>query len=470
MNPAQCSDLDPLSNDPVYLRLKEFVIESTGMAYYADKDTDLLRRIRYRLAKHNLEDCACYFELLHDPVRGPAETEALINEITIGETYFFRHNEHFDALRAVVLPDLIRRNSGTRRLRIWCAGCADGAEPYSLSILLRRELPHLLIGWEISILATDINRRYLEIAREGRYEQWSLRSISEQLRRECFETQGKQWKILPQYKAGVSFRFHNLVEDVVPLQLGDLAGFDLIICRNVMIYFSPKLMRRVVRRFHECLPAGGWLLVGPSEPNMTHFTSFCVVNAPGVTLYQKPADGSRLFAEPEQFTESASFALSSSESALPPSVAITVAPEPPIHAGVDAAVPTLDDLRRRADQGDWDNAVRCGKELIESDNLNALVHFQYALVLEQIGDPAESERSLRRAIYLDRQAVLAHYHLALLLRSRGDLDQAERYLQNTLTLLGVMRGEEILADADGLTAGELRKLTETQIENLRLRA
>lgn len=470
MNPATQPPFDPLFSDPLYPRLKEYLIESTGLAYYADKDADLARRIRRRLAAFGFEDCASYLELLRDPIRGPAETDALINEITIGETYFFRHREHFDALRDVVLPNLIARDTGQRRLRIWCAGCADGAEPYSLSILLRRELAHLLLGWEVSILGTDINRQLLSIAREGRYEQWSLRSTPDQLRRECFEGSGKQWTIAPEYKTGVSFQFHNLVEDVLPPQFNDSFAFDLLICRNVMIYFGPMLMRRVVRRFHDCLAPGGWLLVGPSEPNMTHFTSFRAVNAPGVTLYQKPG-----CAVPE-FTEE----VSSPEVSFP-DLAPQLAPLPEIPMPetmelsaigppTDRALPTLADLRQRADQGDWENAARCGKQLIECDNLNALAHFHYALVLEQMGDFVESERSLRRAIYLDRQAVLAHYHLALLLRSRGDLRQAERYFHNALNLLAAMAGDAILADADGITAIELRKLAQTQIENLRVQA
>ena len=278
---------DELLGDPVYPRLKEYLIEATGLAYYADKDADLARRIRRRLSGFGFEDCASYLDLLRDPARGAPEMDALVEEVTIGETYFFRHQEHFNALRDLVLPDLIARNAGQRRLRIWCAGCADGAEPYSLSILLRRELAQVLWGWDVSILGTDINRQCLATAREGRYEQWSLRSTPENMKQACFEESGKTWTIVPEYKAGLSFQFHNLVEDAFP-PLGEPSAFDLIICRNVMIYFAPNLMRRIVRRFHDCLAPGGWLLVGPSEPNMTHFTSFLAVNAPGVTLYQRP--------------------------------------------------------------------------------------------------------------------------------------------------------------------------------------
>jgi chemotaxis protein methyltransferase CheR len=460
---------DELLDDPLYSHLKEYLIESTGLAYYSDKDADLAPRIRRRLSDFSFHDCAAYLELLHDPVRGPAETEALIEAVTIGETYFFRHREHFDALRDLVLPDLIARNAANRRLRIWCAGCADGSEPYSLSILLRRELAHLLLGWEVSILGTDINRQYLASAREGKFEQWSLRSISEDLRSACFEEKGKQWVIAPAYKAGVSFQSHNLVEDGFPPQFNNPSAFDLIICRNVMIYFHPELMRSIVRRFHDCLAPGAWLLVGPSEPNMTCFTSFNAVNAPGVTLYQRPGRSARELAQAVWLPSLPSPVVPSR--LIPPPVVPSSenAEVPAIIPPKNSPIPTLDDLRQRADQGDWENAARCGRALIEFDNLNAQAHFHYALVLEQMGDYAESERSLRRAIYLNRQAVLAHYHLGLLLRSHGDPRQAKRSFNNALSLLAAPPDQKILRDADGITVDELKKLAQMQIKSLRVR-
>ena len=275
-----------LIDDPLYRRLKEHVVASTGLTYYEDKDADLARRIGLRLSSLGVRDCAAYLDVLYDSLRGPAELDALVAEITIGETSFFRHREHFDALRDIVLPDLIARNRANRGLRIWCAGCADGAEPYSLAILLKREMDIQLRGWEVTILGTDINRRCLARAREAKFEEWVLRSTPEDLKRACFSREGKLWKLAPKYKEGVSFQYHNLVEHSFPSLLNNLSSFDLIVCRNVMIYFGPDLMQRIVGQFHGCLVPGGWLLVGPAEPNMTYFRSFHTVVAPGVTLYQ----------------------------------------------------------------------------------------------------------------------------------------------------------------------------------------
>jgi chemotaxis protein methyltransferase CheR len=281
------SSLEALASDPLFPRLKEKVVKATGLRYYIDKDDEFSRRVVRRLSTKGAWDCASYLNILSDPVRGPSELDALIAEITIGETSFFRHREQFEALRDLVLPDLIAQNRENRRLRIWCAGCADGPEPYSLAILLKRDMEHQFAGWDVSILGTDINQNYLARAREGKFGEWAFRSTPEEVKRDCFLKEGKLWKIAPEYKKLVSFQHHNLVEDSFSPLTNNLFDFGLIICRNVMIYLGLDLMQKVVQRFHNCLTPGAWLLVGPSEPNMMFFSSFRVVNAPGVTLYQR---------------------------------------------------------------------------------------------------------------------------------------------------------------------------------------
>jgi chemotaxis protein methyltransferase CheR len=450
---------DALVGDPLYTRLKEHLVESTGLTYYADKDIDFARRVGRRLSTIGVHDCASYLDILRDPVRGSAEMDELIAEITIGETYFFRHQEHFDALRDQVLPDIILRNRAKRSLRIWCAGCADGPEPYSLAILLKRQMAHQLLGWEVTILGTDINRRSLARARKGKFEEWAFRSTPDDLKRNCFAKEGRLWSIAAEYKEWVSFQYHNLVEHHFPSLINNLSAFDLIVCRNVMIYFGPDQMRRMIPRFQECLVPGGWLLVGPSEPNMTYFTSFRTVNAPGVTLYQnqKP-NPSALSPGTEGFTMAS----------LPPPPSLSRPGPPPADAPPsESADPTLADVRHHADRGAWEDAAWCCGELLEKDHLNSSVHFYHGLVLEQMRRHAEAEQSLRRAIYLDRQSALAHYYLGLFLQSRGDFHEAARSFENALDLLDPRDDADIFADADGITVVELKKLARMHLEILR---
>jgi chemotaxis protein methyltransferase CheR len=448
---------DTLTGDPFYRLLKEHVVRSTGLTYYKDKDADLARRIIRRLESVGVEDCASYLGILRDPGRGPAELEALIAEITIGETYFFRHRQHFDALRDVVLPDLLARNRASRSLRIWCAGCANGPEPYSLTILLKRDLAHQILGWNVTILGTDINRRCLARAREGKFEEWALRDVPEDLKRNCFTREGRLWNIAPKYREWVSFQYHNLVEDHFPSLVNNLSAFDLIICRNVLIYFGSELMEKMIGQFYASLVPGAWLLVGPTEPNMTHFKAFRTVNAPSVTLYQKPVPS-------DPTPASGVFAIEALPPLHAPPAAFLETPGPP--PGTAEPDATLADVRRYADRGMWENAALCCTKLLEKDNLKAAVHFYYGLVLEQMRRHADAERSLRRAIYLDRRSVLPHYYLGLFLQSRGDPRQAAHAFKNALELLGSRRDTEIFADADGITVAEMKKLTRTHLEIL----
>jgi chemotaxis protein methyltransferase CheR len=316
-------------------------------------------------------------------------------------------------------------------------------------------MKHELRGWEVTILGTDINRQGLARAREGKFEEWALRSTPEDLKRDCFRQEGRFWKIAPEYKERVSFQYHNLVEDSFPSLLNNLSAFDLIVCRNVMIYFGQDVMQKLIRQFYNCLVPAAWLLVGPAEPNMSYFKSFRTVNAPGVTLYQKPE-------QPPMASPNVDV------------IAIPACPPPQVCAEFTRKVglasesfdPTIAEVRRHADCGAWEAALRCCEQLLQNENLNPTVHFYRALVLEHTAKHAEAKQSLRKAIYLDRQFVLAHYYLGLLLQSRDDPRQAERSFKNTLDLLLPRCDTDTFVDADGITVAELRKLAEIQLEIL----
>lgn len=164
-----------LLHDPHLPLLRDWIITRTGLSYYQNRDFDFAYALERVYAPLGPVPGA---QTLHGRLRANAlEMEALVEQLTIGETFFFRHMEMFNALRDTVFPDLIRRKAHNRSLRIWSAGCSIGAEPYSLSILLREILGHKLVGWTLEILGTDINRRFLQQAEEGRYDPWALRGL-----------------------------------------------------------------------------------------------------------------------------------------------------------------------------------------------------------------------------------------------------------------------------------------------------
>lgn len=461
---------DSIVLDPAYGRVKEYLIESTGLAYYSDKDSDLAERISRRLPKVGLSDCDSYLCLLRGGDNGDAELDELIAELTIGETYFFRYREQFEALRNRVFPDLIARNQTSRRLRIWSAGCATGAEAYSLAILLRRELSESLAGWDVSIIGTDINRSFLGRARTGDFEEWAFRSTPNELKRECFQRVGDRWVINPEYREGVSFQYHNLVKHPFPSLVNNLCSFDLILCRNAMIYFSRNIMRRLIAQFHQCLVDGGWLLVGHAEPSPELFTSFQTVSAPGTTLFRKDAGFVAPISQAEVEMPNAwleSITAVSNIGVVAPVEAPADQVSTPVDDIVISVPPQLSDVRLLADQGQWEDAARCSRKLIETEGLNPRTHFFYSLVLAQMGLHDEAERSLRRAVYLDRSFALAHYYLGLVLQKRGDRRGAVRSFENVRALLHKMDDDLKFEDADEITTHDLMGLTETHLEVLR---
>jgi chemotaxis protein methyltransferase CheR len=463
----------PLLADPGYLRLKAYLIGSTGLAYYEDKDDDLARRIAPLLARAGAPDCGSYLALLESSPAGQAELDALVANLTIGETFFFRHRELFDALGDIVLPDLLARNQHSRQLRIWSAGCSIGAEPYTLAILCKRDWAPRLAGWDVSILGTDINRHFLARAREGLFEEWALRNTPVEVKQDCFTRDGSAWRLKPEYRSGVSFQYHNLVTDISPSLVNNLFAFDLILCRNVTIYFSSDIVRRIIDHFYQSLVEGGWLLVGHAEPNLEVYQAFHTVNAPGAILYQKRKD------RPERMLLSSS----SPVEELPPPARQADAPcwsppqlsaepvsrmvnRPPPLPPRPATSSTVEEIRALADRGDWGDANRACQQALQEDRLNPVIHFYHALVLEQMGRHTETEKALRRVIYLDRQFILAHYYLGLFLQKQGELPQAARAFRNVLQLLSRVSPLQVFSDGDGITAGELEKLTQRHLEAL----
>jgi chemotaxis protein methyltransferase CheR len=437
--------------DPDYAALKKFVIDHTGLDYYLDKDEDLASRVGRRLAARHIEGLGNYLQQLQAPRAGAAELDALIGELTIGETYFFRQREHFDFLRDRVFPDLFQRNGATRTVRIWSAGCATGAEPYSVSMLLKLELSGPAEGWNIPILGTDINVEFLERARAARYDHWAFRETPEHLKQRCFRRDGRQWALRPEFREGVVFEWHNLASASPPPGGG---RFDIILCRNVTIYFGSSMVRRVVAGFHDALAEGGWLLVGHAEPNAETFADFMTVCERGTTAYRKlPPSVSRPFV----------FTPPLEPPPRPPRQGPARKAPPPVTTSATPSTLQIDDARALADRGELDAAAALCRRILAADPLHATAHFTLGVILEHSGSAGEAERCLRRAIYLDRNFALAHYHLGICLQ-QTNAAQARKCFENVLRLLGRRPADEVVEHGDGITAAELKELAKMRLE------
>ena len=246
-------------------RFRDLVREQSGIDLPSQRLPELERAVRKVMEETEEPDPGRLASLLDDRSDDLAGLESLVGHITVGETYFFRHPQQFEAVERWILPELVDARRDVRRLRVWSAGCATGEEPFSSAILLDRIAP-TLGGWNTTIVATDIHRGALETARRGRYRPWSFRGIPARVLQTYFDPVGSEFEISPRLRDMVRFEHHNLIEDPHPTLLLDANAVDLILCRNVLMYLTPDAIARVGDRLVASLADGGWLLLGPSDP------------------------------------------------------------------------------------------------------------------------------------------------------------------------------------------------------------
>jgi chemotaxis protein methyltransferase CheR len=303
------------------------------------------------------------------------------------------------------------------------------------------------------------------------------------MRERCFHAEGGRWRIADRYRLGVGFQYHNLVKHHEPSWWSGLGLFDLILCRNVMIYFDRPTAARVVEGLHESLRPGAWLIVGHADHDPDTFRGFDVVSQDGVSIYRKRGGPAAVGPILPKAAEGALMQLPAErglEGCPPPGEAPLAAADPGCFRAVsgasisepvmpdraDSSQQMLGDVRALADAGASIQAETLCSALIEKSPLDPAPHFYQALILEQLGRCDEAERSLRRVLYLDRRFVLAHYHLGLLLQRSGRPPAARQYFENALDLLAGLHDGHVFEHGDSIRAADLRVLAEMNLEGL----
>ena len=272
--------------DSDYARFRELVRSRIGVEIPDVRRGDLERAVGEALVTTGLETPEQLYRSLTGPQNGEEALAAMIPTLTVGETHFFRNRPQIEALERQILPELIERARGTRRLRIWSAGCSTGEEPYTIAILLDRALPDLA-EWDIRILGTDIDDQALEKARRGSYRSWSFREVPPEVKERYFRAEGDRMDLDERLRRMVTFKELNLISDRYPSPETGTDRMDLVLCRNVLIYFRMETTRAVVSCMHSALVPGGWLVVGHVEPSQDVFVAFAELNLPGTISYQK---------------------------------------------------------------------------------------------------------------------------------------------------------------------------------------
>jgi chemotaxis protein methyltransferase CheR len=486
-------------SDQLLSRLSSFVGERFGLHYPDKRWRDLERCISHAARDFGFKDAAACSQWLLTATLSSEQIALLGRHLTIGETYFFREQKSLEALEGTILPALIAARRGKeQRLRIWSAGCSSGEEPYSIAILLRRLLPDLR-EWNVTILATDLNAQALAKAARGIYGDWSFRGTPQWLKEKYFTRSGERsFAITDAIRDMVTFAGLNLATDTYPSLLNNTNAMDIILCRNVLMYFKPERAQKVVENFRHALLPGGWLLVSPCEVSYLLFQEFETVSLPQTIFYRKYGQRSLV---PNVPLRPAAIAAPPPAAELPspplpppqeppvtaPAPAPPAAPAPPspyeeavalcqrgdyglaaekltaLLAQEPAASETTSSTGKAAalltqalaNQGRLAEALHWSARTIAADKLDPQHYYLRATICQEQGEIDAAVVSLQQALYLDHDFVLAHFALGNLTRRQGKKREAGRHFTNALALLRQHPADEILPEAEGMTVGRL---------------
>ncbi|MFK8066791.1 MAG: protein-glutamate O-methyltransferase CheR [Gammaproteobacteria bacterium] len=276
------SDREFEFTDKQFKKFQKLILEHTSITISDEKKELIYGRIARRLRKLNLDSFEDYFSIVDSS--GSEELESFVNAVTTNLTSFFREKHHFEHLKSTVIPGLLEHNFSSKKIRIWSAGCSTGEEPYSIAMTLMESIPDIHT-WDVKILATDIDTEVLSTAMNGVYREDRIDGLSKAQVKQWFK-RGKGAKagyvrVAPELQELISFKQLNLLKEW-PFR----GPFDILFCRNVVIYFDKPTQKVLFKKFAEVVPSYGEMFIGHSETLHNVSEDFKLM---GHTVYQKCA-------------------------------------------------------------------------------------------------------------------------------------------------------------------------------------
>jgi chemotaxis protein methyltransferase CheR len=453
---------------PAYEAVAAFVGRRTGLAFANRHDSAELG-IRRAMDRAGAADLVAYLDRL---ATDAGALDDLLAELTVGETYFFREPAQLAFLRREVLPEL-RRRGPDRPIRAWSAGCASGEEAYSLAILFDQEG----LAAQASVLGTDICRAALAKAWRATYGPWSLRGDGAAAALPYLRPAGKLLQVAEEIRRRVTFEPLNLALDVYPSFATGTWGMDVILCRNVLIYFDRETVRAVAGRMFEALTAGGWLLTAAADPSLTEYAAFEPVVSDEGVFYRKPGEGGGPRIEDRG---------SRIEDRQGPMELLAGTPDPqpsildPRSSILDPSTNRTDEARAAFARGEYRRAAALTHDLgdaataalhvraLANQDVGAAEHacaaaaarhplcaeiaYLHGVLLLDLGRAEGAAAALRRVLYLDRTLAAAHFTLGSALLRGGDTAGARRAYRNARDLCAACPPDGVVPLGDGETA------------------
>jgi chemotaxis protein methyltransferase CheR len=492
-------------------RVKSLITDRTGLYFKDHNLSDLQSSVTERMSLRGFDALPSYFSFLTTSENREEEFRELLNLLTVKHTYFFRNETQFQALKEKILPEIISKKTENQKtktkdenilkpfLRIWSAGCSTGEEPYTIAMIVRDVIPDLE-NWNIQILATDASEAALSHARKGVYSENSMKHVDAEYIQKYFVKEGRgQYAVCEEIKNMVTFGFFNLMDEDYP------EGFDVIFCRNVVIYFEFETTLRVMNKFYLSLINDGYLFIGYSETLQFMQDKFKMLVFNESIYYQKAGIHAR-----EEEKEAArreeididSVLENISRQELQAELTQLTQEEviQPLTKKENEAL--LVEIVKCIHLKDYDNALRFADEAIRRESWNlephclaaeimlnqgrinearerlasalrvnsffAPAHFLLGFTFMQEDKFEDAKDNLKKAIYLDKDFLIAHFYLANVFRSMGKLSESIREYRNAIKLLSRHDKSSIIPYSGGFNAATLMSVCHDNLERLKV--
>ena len=493
-----------LKLNPIEFELIAALLEKQyGIQFEYNKSYLIEQALTERMKKMNISSFHTYYQLINNYINSEEELSNLILLLTVGETYFFRNENHFKAMTHFIIPDLLKNR---HHIDILSAGCATGEEPYSLVILLNEHFPHA----SFSISAVDINREYLAKAQKGHYSKRSLMQTPDSYIEQYFKKKGSNYKLSQHIIDQVNFIEGNLIDDV----LYNNRQFDLILCRNVIIYFPITVIKKVVNLFKSILLPHGYLIHGHSEILRGITDDFGVIEKCGTFFYQliqtpinsKPAHVSQntsqipppIFLEAKTSTRDNIHCKEKNQKAFTDTPKKSIEqqsflnPEKEYLKGLQYLQneqPKKAEIIFKAILTDFpdDITTLLGMALIEGsshhldearkycqrvfaiDNFSPEAYFITGLLYETENNPNKAQKAYQDTVFLNNNFIPAHFKLAELNYNLQQYKQAILSYRNVLRYLSQESDRIIFLYLGGFTKETIQTLCEQRVIELKMK-
>ena len=455
-------------NSVLWENLVKLIAEHIGFYIKAKDYPSLESKIENRIKILKLSNIGDYYNLLQDSVdseldnispqamyRSKREWNALANIITNGESFFFRDRGQFDLLEQNLIPQLVekKRKAQDFNLKIWSSGCSTGQEPYSLAILLDKIIPDIS-QWNINVIGTDINQDFLNKARIGIYQDWSFRLTQPSFKKYYFTSSKEGWKINPNIRNLVTFYADNIVQDqITPIPC---LGVDLILCRNVFIYFQKASVVKGINKFYTALNSGGYFMTGHAELQGITLNQFKILSFPESVIYQKPKNGiiahNSALLESKTDVESIKIDLDTEISLLSFNSDSNSLGLDELNLDIDYLTQSpskisahdnnqsleannlIPELETLLSQGKYNQVIQQGQKISEQQLDSHIIYYLIAQAYAKQNNLVQAEIYCQKALDIDSIFIPSLYLLAEIAQTKNDLKKAKEFLKRIIYL------------------------------------